>query len=691
MIGVVIAWLSLSPSMAKRKRGEDADEGFIASVAERESEGEEDGDDSDESIDWEDVDLAVGSEGAKEKEKEGEDQKSVAVGDVNVTLKGKVAKKRNEGVKITKRDRIVRFFVHLVHVQSLLYHGFLRNIWLDDRNLQLALKKQLPKPLRKEFKKLRSSTDKVNFLDLLERTMLYFRQRFKIISTALRRLGYTEGTNIDSEKYIGESFASFKEYKAQLLRFSGSRDLGAQLFTCLMRAMGLEARLVFSLPVLGHEFNKNEMYVAPPRDNQDSELKRRIDSDLMFPTFWTEVLNPKTNTYIVVDPLVLPADKAVVSCDDTLPTDFEPKGRYAGRQKMRYVVGYEADKNAKNLTPKYMGFGESNLFFLKKEPKTEALRGSNSLDPTLREADPGGLGASPQKPSHRLKPKELAYEFFLKYMQLYIDPSKPVTSASEHEDELIRRFQTPVAKSYPSTLSAYKGHPTLVLSSQLHKDQVLKPTAQPVHSFQVASKARPRTETVYLREDVVTCRSEPAWLKEGRAIKKDEKPLKTEKFNPTTKRNKRKFQGVLKWEDRELEQGLYSYDQTEPFRHPPIVDGFVPTNEHGTMECFTPEMVPENGVHLRQSGIASVAKKLSISYAPAVTGFSFQSSMAKPTIEGIVVAQQNKDLLLDAWKTYHTQQLQTQAQKASQRALKKWASYLAKLRLLKRLKQQYTD
>jgi xeroderma pigmentosum group C-complementing protein len=775
--------------MAKRRREEEADGGFIASVAERES---EDDDESDESIDWEDVDLAVGSEQEKEKE---ENKPGVPVGDINVTLNEKVAKKRKESVKITKKDLLTRFFVHLVHVQCLLYHGFLRNSWLDNRNLQLAVKKQLPKPLRKEFKKLRSSPDKVDLLDLLERTTLYFRRRFKVTAPGLRRLGYMETKKADMEKYSGETFVSFKEYKAQMLEFSGSRDLGAQLFTCLMRAMGLETRLVFSLPVLGHEFNKNEKYMAAERDDPDPDVKRRIDSDLTFPTFWSEVLNPKTNTYVVVDPLVLPEDKAIVS--NSRPVDFEPKGKYAGRLKMRYVVGYEANKNAKNLTPKYInctaashsfflkkepktvalrGSTEadqettpqpdtsgsdsfflkkepktaalrnsteadqettlwpdtpgSDLFFLKKEPKTVALRGSTELDPTLREADPGGLGASPQETTSlpdstgsdlfflkkepkavstrrevgsvhsetcrqnsvgSLKPKNLAYEFFLKYMQLYIDPSKPATAASMHEDELIRQYQTPAATSYPSTLSAYKGHPTLVLFSQLHKDQVLRPSAVSVHTFQVASKTRPRTETVYLREDVLTCRSDPAWRKEGRVIKKDENPLKTEKFNPTTKRNKRKFQGVLKWEDRELEQGLYSFEQTEPFRHPPIIDGIVPTNEHGTMECFTPEMVPENGVHLRQPGIASVAKKLSISYAPAVTGFSFQSSMAKPTIEGVIVAQQNKDLLLDAWKAHQTHQLQTQAQKASQRALKKWASYLAKLRLLKRLKQQYND
>ena len=38
----------------------------------------------------------------------------------------------------------------------------------------------------------------------------------------------------------------------------GSRDFGAQLFTALLRALGLEARLVFSLQPLGFSFGKQE-------------------------------------------------------------------------------------------------------------------------------------------------------------------------------------------------------------------------------------------------------------------------------------------------------------------------------------------------------------------------------------------------------------------------------------------------
>src|SRR5208282_6598793 len=39
---------------------------------------------------------------------------------------------------------------------------------------------------------------------------------------------------------------------------TGSRDFGAQLFTALLRALGVETRLIFSLQPLGYSFGKQE-------------------------------------------------------------------------------------------------------------------------------------------------------------------------------------------------------------------------------------------------------------------------------------------------------------------------------------------------------------------------------------------------------------------------------------------------
>jgi hypothetical protein len=55
----------------------------------------------------------------------------------------------------------------------------------------------------------------------------------------------------------------------------GSRDLGAQLFTALLRSFGLDTRLVFSLQPLGFNFGKLED--AHRLDRRKDDLDRDIN------------------------------------------------------------------------------------------------------------------------------------------------------------------------------------------------------------------------------------------------------------------------------------------------------------------------------------------------------------------------------------------------------------------------------
>ena len=55
----------------------------------------------------------------------------------------------------------------------------------------------------------------------------------------------------------------------------GSRDFGAQLFTALLRALGLETRLIFSLQPLGFSFGKQED--AHRIEKRKDDLDRDVD------------------------------------------------------------------------------------------------------------------------------------------------------------------------------------------------------------------------------------------------------------------------------------------------------------------------------------------------------------------------------------------------------------------------------
>jgi len=294
--------------------------------------------------------------------------------------------------------------------------------------------------------------------------------------------------------------------------------------------------------------------------------------------------------------------------------------------------------------------------------------------------------------------KTIGYLFFSRSLQLVRKPTIEQQRSDEFqailnqslqlEREQLKQQQD--GQEYPNTMTAYKSHPTLVLASQFNKTQAVVPGARSVHSFTVSTKGKERLETVYRVEDVVNCRSKAAWFKEGRAIKSGEIPLKTERIKPSTRNGKRKLESYTKYRQlEETEQGLFSFDQTIPYVAQPVEDGILPKNEFGTIECFTASMVPKGAVHMRNPGIAKIAKKLGIDFAPAIVGFRFQSRHAKPDIDGVVVAEENKELLLDAWRAEQAAKQETESATRVKEALERWKLFLARLRLLKRLRDTY--
>ena len=114
-------------------------------------------------------------------------------------------------------------------------------------------------------------------LRLLKILTAYWKKRFRITAPALRKQGYKplavleeELASFQNEKHSpekhGEKIDSLASFRECARRSEGSRDVGAQLFTALIRGLGIEARLVASLQPVGFGWNKNEE--ADPRKNQ---------------------------------------------------------------------------------------------------------------------------------------------------------------------------------------------------------------------------------------------------------------------------------------------------------------------------------------------------------------------------------------------------------------------------------------
>lgn len=105
-----------------------------------------------------------------------------------------------------------------------------------------------PNPEGEQFK--RSTT----FADGLNQAAETFRRRFKITTPGMRRPYWREDPQVGDSTFtlpqVVEILQTIEDFRTQAAILQGSRDLGAHLFCALLRAVGVEARLVCSLQVL---------------------------------------------------------------------------------------------------------------------------------------------------------------------------------------------------------------------------------------------------------------------------------------------------------------------------------------------------------------------------------------------------------------------------------------------------------
>lgn len=184
--------------------------------------------------------------------------------------------------------------------------GFRRNVWLCDEELQAILLSHVSpgilaqvekyyqgrqnqlQPLQKTQKKGRSKakdnavTSSANsdswaasdpLVHLLGVLIHFWKKKFTINAPGIRKRGYMSLTELaetlhaneksegngKSTPNTGEKIENLNVYRQLAGRLEGSRDVGAQLFTALLRALGFETRMVFSLQPLGFSLHEREI------------------------------------------------------------------------------------------------------------------------------------------------------------------------------------------------------------------------------------------------------------------------------------------------------------------------------------------------------------------------------------------------------------------------------------------------
>lgn len=694
----------------------------------------------------------------------------------------------------SKLERRIRIWTHCVHVMFLMWHNAVRNSWLCDPEVQGLLLSHIPPGLWEEVdrwrrnsglevaaepptkpavakgrakgkakaaaakpsrdwdqvaKRLENGAVDLSHGDPLFRLMKalssWWKKRFRVTAPGLRKWGYMSLERLDrlTKAYekdnsdatcFGERIESLDEFRTCAQECSGSRDVGAQLFTALLRGLGLEARMVANLQPLGFGWNKLEDVdpekqehnttaaplkpsastnaakdntPSPPKKSVSKKARRRstqkapaleeersfelqadnsddevvevatatrkkgpvYDKDLDFPHYWTEVLSPVMHKYLPVDPIV----KSVVATNRDLVESLEPRGAKAerARQVLAYVVGFSQDGTAKDVTVRY----------LKRQVVPGRTKGVRMPIEKIPVYNRNG----------KVK-KYDQYDWFKAVMRGYARGSKdrPITEVDEEEqatDLTPKQPQKKEVKEGEETLQYYKQSKEFVLERHLKREEALLASAEPVKMFK--NKGKAEEEPVYSRKDVVQVKSAETWHKQGRAPLPGEQPLKRVPYRAATTNRRREIAEAEAATGEKVLQGLYSFDQTDWIIPDPIKDGIIPKNDYGNIDLFAEHMCPEGAVHVPYRGAVRVCKRLGIDYAEAVVDFEFGHRMAVPVIQGVVIAEEHHDQVMEEIAKDEAERSRKEDEKRRKVALGMWRKMLLSMRIADRIQRDY--
>ncbi|KAL4895088.1 hypothetical protein BDV59DRAFT_174419 [Aspergillus ambiguus] len=639
---------------------------------------------SDESdMEWEEVDLQPAVPDLASAPAESVDWD----GSMQITLdplegqKQRVVPKRKP---ITAAERKMRLDIHKVHLLCLLRHVQIRNLWCNDEEVQGFLKRMLTKQVRSL---LNPSEDKpqytrsTTFIDGLNQASEAFMRRFKIIKSGLRRAHWSEDTEALKHKmeYMmsdTEVILSKEDFRKQAKTLQGSRDFGAQLFCALLRSVAVEARLVCSLQPLPFSGTTKDLRPSrpafqgrlPSEDREASadenspskssprasrvrrigrpEFKQSRPSKTVFlgarpsiresayPVFWVEAFNEAIQKWIPVDPLVT---KSLAKSFKFEPPSSDPYN------SLSYVVGFEEDASARDITRRY-----AKAF----NAKTRQLR---------------------------VESTKLGERWWARVMCFY---EKPFLEDRD-EVEISELTAKTAAEPMPRNVQDFKDHPIYALERHLRRNEVVHPKRVIGQVSLGKSGSKNQTlEPVYRRSDVHALRSANKWYRVGRDIKMGEQPLKRVPAN----KNASVAIDDDERDEESMETPLYAHFQTELYTPPPIVNGKVPKNAYGNLDVYVPTMVPPGGVHVKHSEAARAARILGIDFADAVTGFDFKGRHGTAVFQGIVIASEYREALDEILNGLEELKLQSEQDEKSAEILRLWKQFLLRLRIAERVR-----
>lgn len=606
----------------------------------------------------------------------------------SITITIHQAKKEvRKKVVISREERAQRLILHRWILVALLCHGVVRNLWCNDRVLLRNMRRTVPQSITALLDQLDNTALSMvkarRFLDGVRNLMLTYSRKFSVTKRGLVRKNWGELSEVQKKFERNMTLSRFRNL---VLEQAGSRDLGAQGFVSLLRSLGLNARLVFSLqppdwtslamvkPTLAKEEREQEAqpktgtqaganlppssdtehntsskskFLAAQRQQQtffESESTHFDQS--AFPIFWAEVWNKYLKKWVSVDPITL---KSVEVAPMRRASQFQPPSSDT-RNQMTYVVAYDQLGGVKDVTRRYS-------FHFNAKTSRKRIQSRSDED-------------------------AIWYSRVLRQANSMLRRDN-VTSTDAHE---LKEFHDrDKAEGMPSSLSDFKNHPLFALKSQLRLNEVVFPddASSKVGTFRSRTRKNASTMVVYKRAHVYHLRSARGWYMRGRVLKVGAQALKVK----TTKNA----------EEEEEEDGrLYAQFQTSMYSPPAIVDGKVPKNAFGNIDVYVPSMLPENGFLLRADKttplkiLERAARIVEVDYARAIVSFEFgKGSKATAKEGGIVFDVQYRgaiELVLSHLLDQEREKLEHMVEVI---ALRNWKYFLTRLRISERLIREH--
>ncbi len=356
--------------------------------------------------------------------------------------------------------------------------------------------------------------------------------------------------------------------------------MGAQLFTALIRGLGLEARLVTSLQPVGFGWSKNEEASEKRRNlpktltmSGADEIVLSEESEPGIMSAATKTSKKASKTFGGNDrtrgaksaPIDLSEDLGRDSGEDTPSSDDDASviDVTPSTPRKRANMNYDRDMSFPTywteiispitseiipvdpmiLTPSVATNPEHLAQFESRGAKADKAKQvfgyvvAYSTDGTAKDVTtrylkrhmwPGrtkGVRIPVEKiPVYNKRGKIKHYEdydWFKTVMSGYSRTADMRTLADDIEEKDLKAVkpEKKEPKASEGTLQGFKNSAEYVLERHLRREEALRPGSKPVKTFTTGKGDKAKEEPVYRRDDIEICRTGESWHKEGRAVK----------------------------------------------------------------------------------------------------------------------------------------------------------------------------